>query len=235
MLELVDVSVSYGQVEALRGISLEVEPGSITSLIGANGAGKSTCLRAVSGLVPLAGGTIHFNGVRVDTLKADRVAGLGIAHVPERGRLFPRMTVYQNLQTGAYLRRYRAAVKKDIEGVFEQFPILGQRRSQIARTLSGGEQQMLALSRARMARPALYMFDEPSLGLAPIIVSQVADQILKLRDDGATIVLVEQNARLVLRMSQRGYVLADGRVILSGTSDSLLRNPDVQHAYLGAT
>lgn len=234
MLEIHDLHVSYGEVRALAGVSLTAERGSITSLIGANGAGKTTCLKAVSCLAPIQSGTVSFEGVRIDRMRPHQVAGLGIAHVPERGRLFPRMTVMQNILTGAYLRRDRAEIKRDVEAVFEQFPVLGERRSQIAKTLSGGEQQMLTLARATMSRPKLYMLDEPSLGLAPIIVAQVARQIERLADEGSGVVLVEQNARLALGLSETAYVLENGRITIEGESEQLANDPHIQNAYLGA-
>lgn len=233
MLELKAVHVHYGKLEALHGVSMTVQQGSITSLIGANGAGKTTALRAVSGLSPNSAGEIWFDGTRIDHMSPEKVARLGIAHIPEGKRLFLQLSVYQNLMAGAYLRRDRAGVAKDIEMVFERFPVLSAYRRRAAKTLSGGEQQMLAIGRGMMARPRLYMFDEPSLGLAPIIVGQVAMQIQSLAEDGAAIVLVEQNARMALRLARYAYVLETGRVALEGSAESLLQDRHVKDAYLG--
>ena len=233
MLELKDVSVHYGKLQALAGVTMVAEPGAITSLIGANGAGKTTCLRAISGLVPISAGEVLFAGTRLDGLPPHRIARLGIAHVPEGKRLFLQMSVYKNLVAGAYLRTDRDAVRRDIQKVFERFPVLREHSGHPASTLSGGQQQMLALGRGMMASPKLYMFDEPSLGLAPLIVRQVADEIRRLAEEGAAVVLVEQNARLALKLSKRAYVLETGRVALEGDATELAHHDYVRTAYLG--
>lgn len=233
MLELKDVRVHYDKLEALTGVSISVEAGAITSLIGANGAGKTTCLRAISGLVPVSSGEIWFDGTRIDGRASDKIARLGIAHVPEGKRLFLQMSVYQNLMAGAYLRQDRSATARDLEGVYQQFPVLDRNRGRAAKTLSGGEQQMLALARGMMSKPRLYMFDEPSLGLAPLVVAQVAAHIERLADDGAAIILVEQNARVALRLAKRAYVLETGRIVLEGDAKELANNRHVRDAYLG--
>jgi branched-chain amino acid transport system ATP-binding protein len=233
MLELKGVGVHYEKLEALSGVSISVQPASITSLIGANGAGKTTCLRAISGLVPTSSGEIWFDGTRIDGWAPDRIAKLGIAHVPEGKRLFLQMTVYQNLMAGAYLRRDRSATARELEKVYQQFPVLHRYRGRAAKTLSGGEQQMLALARGMMSDPRLYMFDEPSLGLAPLIVAQVAAHIEQLAEDGAAIILVEQNARLALRLAKRAYVLETGKIVLEGDAKVLKDNRHVKDAYLG--
>ncbi len=233
MLELKNISVHYGKLQALANVSIIAEPRSITSLIGANGAGKTTCLRAVSGLVPITSGQIWFDGNRIDGRAPEKIAKLGIAHVPEGKRLFLQMSVYKNLISGAFVRRDRAAVEKDLMAVYERFPVLYRYRHRAAKTLSGGEQQMLALSRGIMSSPKLYMLDEPSLGLAPLVVAQVASHIKRLAEEGAAVVLVEQNARLALKLAARAYVLETGHIALEGAAHELANDDHVKEAYLG--
>ena len=232
MLRLDDVHTRYGQVEVLKGVSLEVRPGEIVTLIGANGAGKTTTLMAISGLVPVSAGAITWDGARMDGRPADAIVAAGIAHVPEGRRVFARLSIEENLRLGAYQRR-DAAIAQDIERAFALFPVLQQRRRQLAGTLSGGEQQMLAMARGLMARPTLLLLDEPSLGLAPKLVTAVFETIRRVNREGVTILLVEQNAYLALQVAHRGYVLETGRILLSDTAEALRSNPRVQHAYLG--
>jgi branched-chain amino acid transport system ATP-binding protein len=224
----------YGKVAAVRGLSLEVSKGELVTLIGANGAGKTTTLKAISGVLPPAGGQIVFEGEDITRAHPRRIIELGIAHCPEGRRVFPYMTVRENLDMGCYLRSDRAAILQDMERLFERFPILYERREQAAGTLSGGEQQMLAISRALMSRPKLVLFDEPSLGLAPNLVERTFDIIREIRAGGVTVVMVEQNAFAALELSDRSYVLEQGRATLTGTGRELLENPYVKSAYLGA-
>ena len=233
MLCLKDIVVHYDGVEALKGISIDAEKGSITTLIGANGAGKSTCLRAISGLVPLTSGEIWFDGRRIDGMAAERIVKLGIAHVPEGKRLFLRMSVLDNLLTGAYLRKDKNVVERDLQTAFEYFPILGERRRQPARELSGGQQQMLAFGRALLSSPRLFLFDEPSLGLAPIIVHEIGERIEQLADEGYTIILVEQNATMALELAEKAYVLETGSIALEGDTKQLRNDEYVKKVYLG--
>ncbi len=233
MLSLKNMVVHYGGVEALKGISIDVERGSIVALIGANGAGKSTCLRAISGLVPLTSGEIWFEGTRIDGMAPERIVKLGIAHVPEGKRLFLKMSVFDNLLTGAFLRNDKVGVERDLQKAFEYFPILGERRRQQASTLSGGEQQMLAFGRALLSDPHLFLFDEPSLGIAPIIVHEIGERIKRLADDGYTIILVEQNATIALELAEKAYVLETGKVALEGDAKQLKNNEYVKKVYLG--
>ena len=232
LLEVDGIHTYYGSIEALRGVSLEVGEGEVVTMIGANGAGKSTTLRAISGLSPPRKGSIRFDGGEIGSMPPSRIVALGISHVPEGRRCFPRMTVRENLELGAYLRR-GADLTEDIERVFELFPRLEERETQKAGTLSGGEQQMLAIGRALMARPKLLLLDEPSLGIAPLLVARIFETIAEISRTGTTILLVEQNANHALGVSARGYVLETGRVALSGESSSLRENPEVQKAYLG--
>jgi branched-chain amino acid transport system ATP-binding protein len=231
LLEVDTVAVRYGAVQALRGVSLTVEEGEIVTLLGANGAGKTTTLRTVSSLLRPVTGEVRFDGKRVDTLPAHQVVGVGIGHVPEGRRVFPTMTVQENLQMGAY--RDRKHVKEDTERMLGMFPVLAERRKQDAGTLSGGEQQMLAIGRALMGRPRLLLLDEPSMGLAPLIVARIFQIIRQINADGTTVLLVEQNAAQALRLATRGYVLANGEIVLEGTAKQLLEDPAVRSAYLG--
>ena len=223
----------YGPVTALAGISLTVEAAEFVCLIGANGAGKSTTLKTISGLVPAAAGRIRFDGHDIHGLPAREILRRGIAHCPEGRRVFPYMTVDENLAMGAYLRRDHAAVAADLERVFAHFPILAERRRQPAGTLSGGEQQMLAIGRALMARPRLILFDEPSLGLAPTIVEAVFSIIAGIQREGTTVLMVEQNAYMALKLASRAYVLETGRIVLEGPAHALAENEHVRKAYLG--
>ncbi len=233
MLIVDQLACNYGKVEAVRSLSIEVRRGEFVTLIGANGAGKSTTLKAISGLLKPAGGAIRFEDRDITGASPRDILALGIAHCPEGRRVFPYMTVRENLEMGSYLRNDAAAVEADMEGLMERFPILRQRADQAAGTLSGGEQQMLAISRALMSRPRLVLFDEPSLGLAPNIVAQIFDIIRKIRSDGVTVIMVEQNAFSALELCDRAYVLEQGRVTLSGGGAELLDNPHVRSAYLG--
>src|SRR5687767_534482 len=233
MLAVEGLQCRYGKVAAVQGLSLEVKKGELVSLIGANGAGKTTTLKAVSGLLRAAGGKVRFEGEDITNASARRVLDLGIAHCPEGRRVFPYMTVRENLEMGCYLRKDKAAIEADMQRLFERFPILAERRTQAAGTLSGGEQQMLAISRALMSRPKLVLFDEPSLGLAPNIVERTFDIITAIRAEGVTVVMVEQNAAAALELSDRAYVLEQGTVSLTGTGAALLGDPHVQRAYLG--
>jgi branched-chain amino acid transport system ATP-binding protein len=223
----------YGKVAAVRDLSLEVRKGELVSLIGANGAGKTTTLKAISGVLAPSLGRIIFEGEDITRAPARRVLELGIAHCPEGRRVFPYMTVSENLEMGCYLRKDRAGIEADLKRLYERFPVLRDRRAQAAGTLSGGEQQMLAISRALMSRPKLVMFDEPSLGLAPNVVERTFDVIQQIRAEGVTVVMVEQNALAALELSDRAYVLEQGRVGLAGTGRALLDDPYVKKAYLG--
>jgi branched-chain amino acid transport system ATP-binding protein len=232
VLELRDVVCRYGQVTAVKGISLTVGRGQLVALIGANGAGKTTTLRAISGLLPLAGGKIIFDGNDITSASARRILSLGIAHCPEGRHVFPHMTVEENLEMGSYLRKDRKEVAADLARIFEQFPRIAERRLQPAGTLSGGEQQMLAIARALMSKPKLIMFDEPSLGLAPNIVERTFDIITGIRDTGTTVLMVEQNALAALEMCDQAYLLESGSLALSGSGRDLVDNPHVRSAYL---
>ncbi len=231
MLKFSKIHIHYGKIEALKGISLELNQGEIVSLIGANGAGKSTTLMAISGIIKPSKGHIEFEGKRIDSISPDAVVRLGISQVPEGRRIFPRLTVKENLSLGAYLRRDR--IENDLEHIFGIFPILKERLNQTGGTLSGGEQQMLAIGRALMGRPRLLLLDEPSLGLAPIFVNKIFEVIQEINREGVTVLLVEQNAHLALQISHRGYILETGRVINHDESHRLLNNEEVREAYLG--
>ncbi len=233
LLNIKNVSVHYQKVAAVKGISVTVEEGEIVTLIGANGAGKSTTLRAISGLNHPTTGEIWFDGRRIDRLPPEKINKLGIAQVPEGRRVFPEMTVLENLEMGAFLRKDRDGIRRDFNGVFKHFPVLKERSSQIAGTLSGGEQQMLAMGRALMSDPKLILMDEPSLGLSPIMCQEIAKIIKDVHQTGRTIVLVEQNARLALTLAQKGYVLETGRIVLEGSARDLRENDQVQRTYLG--
>ncbi len=234
MLEVEALECRYGKVAAVRSLSLEVRKGELVSLIGANGAGKTTTLKAISGVLAPSAGRIVFEGEDITRATARRVLELGIAHCPEGRRVFPYMTVRENLEMGCYLRHDTDGIEADIRRIYERFPILSERRAQAAGTLSGGEQQMLAISRALMSRPKLVMFDEPSLGLAPNTVEHTFDIIRQIRAEGVTVMMVEQNALAALELSDRSYVLEQGRVTLTGTGSALLDDPHVKRAYLGA-
>jgi len=235
LLEVRDLKVAYGSVLAVKGVSLEVNAGELVCLIGANGAGKSTTLKALAGIVPLASGSILFDGESLDAMPAHERVARGIALVPEGRGIFARLTVLENLELGAYLQKDARAVAQDLAYAFELFPRLAERRSQIAGTMSGGEQQMLAIARALMSRPKLLLLDEPSMGLAPIMVQKIFEIIRRVAGNGVTLLLVEQNARLALKIGQRGYVFESGRCTLNDTGLALLANPEVQRAYLGGT
>ena len=234
MLELKRIETFYGNIQALKGVSIEVAKGEIITLIGANGAGKTTTLMSISGIVPPRTGEVLFMGEPIHTRSPDEIVGLGISQVPEGRRIFPYLTVAENLDMGAFLRTDKAAVKQDMEYVYELFPILADRRNQAGGTLSGGEQQMLAISRALMARPRLLLLDEPSLGLAPIVVKRIFGIVEKINaENRTTIFLVEQNANLALKVAHRGYVMENGRITLADTAAHLLANEAVKKAYLG--
>jgi branched-chain amino acid transport system ATP-binding protein len=233
LLEVDGVDTYYGRVQALRGVSLSVEEGEIVTLIGSNGAGKTTTLRTISGLVRPAKGQVRLRGVNIAGLAPDRVVRRGIGHAPEGRRVFARMSVRDNLFLGAYSRKDTPAIRKDEEAVFRLFPRLEERRNQIAGTLSGGEQQMLAIGRAMMSRPKLLLLDEPSLGLAPILVDTIFQVIEEINKQGTTILLIEQNAAKALQVANRGYVLETGKIVKEGTAKALVESPDVQRAYLG--
>jgi branched-chain amino acid transport system ATP-binding protein len=233
-LELKEVVSGYGPTEVLHGVSLRVRPGEIVTLLGANGAGKTTTLQTVCGVVRARGGAIGLEGAEISRRSVQQIVAMGVVQVPEGRKLFPEMTVLENLEMGAYLRRDAAAVRGDLKHVMELFPVLGDRRRQLAGSLSGGEQQMLAIGRGLMARPKLLLLDEPSLGLAPILVEKIFEVVSRIRSEGVSVLLVEQNAHLALQLADRGYVMELGRVVLEGTGASLLENEAVKRAYLGA-
>ena len=233
MLTLKSVQAGYGKLTVLKGISLHVRAGEVVTLIGGNGAGKSTTLRAISGLLPPFRGVVEFNGADLTRLPPERIVSLGLALVPEGRRVFASLSVTANLELGAFHRRDQKQARKDLEEIRERFPLLKERASQPAGTLSGGEQQILAICRALMSRPRLLMLDEPSMGLAPLMVSRVYDILRELKDEGTTLLLIEQNARAALKLADRGYVLETGRIILDGSAAELRDDPEVQRAYLG--
>ncbi len=233
LLKLTDVVASYGAIQALKGISLEVFPGEIVTMLGGNGAGKSTTLRTISGLMHPKSGRIELDGHDITTVPAHRLVKQGIGQSPEGRRIFGRMTVLENLQMGAYTRSDRAAISSDFERVFGLFPRLQERRSQAAGTLSGGEQQMLAIGRALMGRPKLLLLDEPSMGLAPVLVEQIFHIIQDINSQGTTILLVEQNAQMALQVASRGYILQTGQIVLADSAPALAQNEEVKKAYLG--
>jgi len=233
ILSVKNVSVNYGKVAALRGVSFDVERGRIVTLIGANGAGKSTTLKTISGLGPIASGEIYFEGKRIDRLLPQQIVKIGISHVPEGRRLFPSMTVMDNLEMGAFLRNNKRDIKNDLERAFKYFPVLSTRRKQRAGSLSGGEQQMLAIGRSLMAKPTLMLLDEPSIGLSPIMSRTIAKILNVINREGVSILLVEQNAKMALKLAHKGYVLETGRLVLGGTAAELLSNEAVKSAYLG--
>jgi branched-chain amino acid transport system ATP-binding protein len=233
LLDVKDIHVFYGNIEAVKGMSFHVDKGEIVSLIGANGAGKTTTLRTVSGLLRPGEGAIFYEGQRIDLLPAHEIVGMGVAQSPEGRRIFPRMSVRENLDMGAFIRRDPAGQREDMDRIMELFPILKERARQAAGTLSGGEQQMLAMGRALMARPKLLLLDEPSMGLAPIVVQTIFDTIGDINSQGMTILLVEQNAAQALSLAHRGYVIETGRIVLEDEARSLLENEQVRKAYLG--
>jgi branched-chain amino acid transport system ATP-binding protein len=231
MLDVKDVVVRYGVIEALHGVSFYVDEGEIVTLLGANGAGKTTTLRMLSGLHAPSSGTVVFEGKNVTTTKAYEFSSLGISHVPEGRRIFPQMTIEENLEMGGFNRK--GSLSEDIERMYDIFPILRERRKQLGGNLSGGEQQMLAIGRALMAKPRLLLLDEPSMGLAPMIVETIFQIISDIRDGGTTVLLVEQNAAQALRLADRGYVMENGRIVIADTAESLLRDERVREVYLG--
>ncbi|GID97988.1 ABC transporter ATP-binding protein [Amorphoplanes digitatis] len=233
LLELQDVTLLYGRIQALHGISLNVGEGEIVALIGANGAGKSTTMRAISGLRPVAQGSIKFDGEDITKLRADLRVVRGVSQSPEGRGIFPGMTVRENLEMGAYTRRNRAEINQDLDRAFSLFPRLKEREKQVGGTMSGGEQQMLAVGRALMSRPKLLLLDEPSMGLAPMLIQQIFDIIVEINQQGTTVLLVEQNAQQALSRAHRAYVLETGRIVKTGTGAELLTDPSVKDAYLG--
>ncbi len=233
LLQLKDVDVFYGRVHALKSISLFVNEGELVTLVGANGAGKSTTLKTISGMLRPQSGEILFSGQRIDRMPLEAIVKLGIAHCPEGRRIFPDLLVGENLRLGAYTRKDKSGIAQDLEEIFQIFPILKERKNQLAGSLSGGEQQMLAIGRAMMLRPRLLMFDEPSLGLAPLLVDMMADVIKQLHKRGTTILLVEQNAEMALSLADRAYVLETGQVVLEGPASEVVENTHVKRAYLG--
>ncbi|MEU1225876.1 ABC transporter ATP-binding protein [Streptomyces sp. NPDC005828] len=233
LLEVEDLRVAYGKIEAVKGISFSVEAGQVVALIGTNGAGKTTTLRTLSGLLKPASGRITFDGQSLSSIPAHKVVSLGLAHSPEGRHIFPRLTIEENLQLGAFLRKDKDGIDQDIQKSYDLFPILGERRKQAAGTLSGGEQQMLAMGRALMSRPKLLMLDEPSMGLSPIMMQKIMETIATLKSEGMTILLIEQNAQAALSLADYGYVLEVGTMKLSGTGRDLLVNDDVRKTYLG--
>lgn len=233
LLSLKNVKVHYGKAEAIKGINIDVPDGSVTGLIGANGAGKSTIMRAVSGLVPISAGEIWFQNKKIDGMATHEIVRMGIVQVPEHRRLFPYMSVMQNIKTGAYLRKDKDGIKKDLDRILQLFPILGQRHNQRASTLSGGEQQMLAIGRGLMAKPKLLLMDEPSLGLAPLVVQSLVDVIGAINKDGISVLLVEQNAGLAFSVTELLYVLTVGQITLEGKTKELMDNQIVRESFLG--
>lgn len=233
MLEIKDLHVHYGVIEALKGISLEVNEGEIVALIGANGAGKTTMMQSISGIVKKSGGEINFLNESIMKANPKHIVEMGLTQVPEGRRIFTGMSVYENLMMGAFLRKDKDGIKHDYAKVCEQFPILKERMNQDASTLSGGEQQMLAMGRALMAKPKLLLLDEPSMGLAPILVKEIFNIIEEINKSGTTVLLVEQNAKMAFSIAHRAYVLETGKVVMSGTGEELAKSPDVQKAYLG--
>ncbi len=234
MLELRNVNAAYGNIQVLHNIDIIINSGEIITLIGANGAGKSTTLMAISGIVPVRSGKIMFEGEQIHKLAPEKLVAKGICQVPEGRHIFPELTVMENLDMGAFLRNDTKGIKEDLDYVFSLFPILADRRSQDGGTLSGGEQQMLAMSRALMARPKLLLLDEPSMGLAPLVIKQIFEIVRKInKEQNTTIFLVEQNANQALHIADRGYVIENGKIIISDSAENLLHNQDIQKAYLG--
>lgn len=233
MLRVENLAVNYGMINAVRGVNFEVNQGEIVSLIGANGAGKSTILRTISGLIKPATGTLTYEGQNITKTNAQKIVQLGISHVPEGRHVFKGLSVRENLEMGAFLRKDRANIEEDIQAVYDRFPVLGERQKQDASTLSGGEQQMLAMGRALMSKPKLLLLDEPSMGLAPIFIQEIFNIIQQIQAQGTTVLLIEQNAKMALSIASRGYVLETGKIVLSGTGQELLESDAVQKAYLG--
>ncbi|AZT90326.1 ABC transporter ATP-binding protein [Caldicellulosiruptor changbaiensis] len=233
MLKVNGIDVYYGAIQALFSVSLEVQKGEIVTLIGANGAGKSTLLKTISGLIRPRTGSIYFEDTDITKKSSMEIVKLGISHVPEGRRVFPEMTVLENLELGAYLRKDKQGIKEDLKKVFERFPRLYERKNQLAGTLSGGEQQMLAIGRALMSRPKLLLLDEPSMGLAPILVTEIFKIIKEINSQGTTILLIEQNAHMALSIADRAYVIETGKIVLSGDAKEIAANPEVKKAYLG--
>ena len=233
MLKLDNINLYYGVIHALKNISLEVEQGEIVTLIGANGAGKTSTLRAISDLEPIKSGNITFKGSPLNKVPSNKIVSLGLSHVPEGRRVFPELTVMENLELGAYLRKDKAGIKQDLEIVFSKFPRLKEREKQAAGTLSGGEQQMLAIGRALMNRPEMLLLDEPSMGLAPLVVKDIFDTIVEINKSGTTVLLVEQNANMALAIAHRAYVLETGKIVTSGNAQDLLNDAAIKDAYLG--
>lgn len=233
MLKVEDISVYYGAIQAIKSISLEVEEGSIVTLIGANGAGKTTTLKTISGILKPRTGSITFKGQDITKTPPQQIVGMGISQVPEGRRIFPGMSVMENLEMGAYLRRDKGGISKDLDTVFDRFPRLLERKKQLAGTLSGGEQQMLAIGRALMSKPQLLLLDEPSMGLAPLLVKEIFSIIKDINERGTTVLLVEQNANMALSIAGKAYVLETGQIVLSGLASELARSPQVKKAYLG--
>ncbi|MFD5414002.1 ABC transporter ATP-binding protein [Streptomyces nojiriensis] len=233
LLKVEDLKVAYGKIEAVKGISFEVNEGEIVCLVGTNGAGKTTTLRTLSGLIKPKSGSITFDGQPLAAVPAHKIVSLGLAHSPEGRHIFPRLTIAENLQLGAFLRTDKEGIEQDVQRAYEMFPILGERRKQAAGTLSGGEQQMLAMGRALMSRPKLLMLDEPSMGLSPLMMQKIMATIKELKATGMTILLVEQNAQAALSLSDSAHVMEIGKIVLSGTGRDLLHNEDVRKAYLG--
>ena len=233
LLEVDSLNVYYGAIHALKGVSFYIKKGEIVTLIGANGAGKSTTINTISGLLKPRSGSITFDGKRIDKIQPHKIVGFGISQAPEGRKIFPNLTTLENLELGAYTRRDKDGIRKDLERVFELFPRLKERVKQNAGTLSGGEQQMLAIGRSLMSHPKLMLLDEPSLGLAPILVKSIFNTVLEINQQGTTVLLVEQNAHMALQIAHRGYVLETGRIVLGDTAQSLLNNQQVKEAYLG--
>lgn len=233
LLEIKDLAVNYGMITALKGISFEVNQGEVIALIGANGAGKTTTLHAITGLLPIKSGSILFNGIELTKTPAHKIVKLGMAHIPEGRRIFQNLTVLDNLKLGAFTRKDKDGIAEDLKMVYDRFPRLAERKSQIAGTLSGGEQQMLAMGRALMSRPSIIVMDEPSMGLSPILVSEIFDIIQSIRETGTTVLLVEQNAKKALAIADRAYVLETGKIVLSGNASDLINDESVKKAYLG--
>ncbi len=233
MLKVNDLSVHYGVIQAVRGISLEVNEGEIVTLIGANGAGKTTAIRTISGLVKPSSGKIEFEGKPIQKVSPQKIVTHGISQVPEGRHVFPGLTVQENLEMGAFLRKDNEGIKKSFSEIYERFPILKERKNQDASTLSGGEQQMLAMGRALMSKPRLLLLDEPSMGLAPIFIKEIFNIIQEIQQQGTTVLLIEQNAKMALSIADRGYVIETGKIVLQGTGAELLASEEVKKAYLG--